>query len=175
MKYCSHCAGTINRKIPENDHVRRDVCQDCGHIFYQNPLIVAGCIVEHEDSILLCRRDIEPRLGFWTIPGGFMELDETTAQGAARETYEEALAEVEITRLHGVYNIPRVNQVYFVYRGQLKGAEFGVTYESSEVALFKKDEIPWDEMAFGVIKQTLSHYYKILDQNEPAIHLRDLV
>ncbi len=168
MKFCSHCASAIIRKIPENDHLPRDVCSQCDTVFYTNPLVITGCIVEQGEQILLCKRDIEPRLGYWTIPGGFMENNETTMQGAARETMEESQADVNIERLHGVYNIPRVNQVYFIYIGTMKTPHFGTTPESSEVALFNIEDIPWDDIAFRVIKKSLSHYLKVRSGTGPV-------
>ena len=170
MNYCSHCAAPVKRIIPEGDHVARDVCTSCDTVFYKNPLVITGCIVEEGDSVLLCKRNIEPRKDFWTIPGGFMENDETTMQGAARETIEESLADVDIVRLHGIYNIPRVNQVYFIYIGKMKTINYGPTPESTDVELFHIDEIPWDDMAFRVIKKSLSYYLKVRNDSNPVIH-----
>lgn len=173
MKYCSHCAGLIIRKIPENDHLERDVCSNCHHVFYKNPLVVSSCIVESGNSILLCRRNIDPGNGFWTIPGGFLENKETTEEAAIRETNEEAMAEVAIGSLHGIYNIPRASQLYFVYRGTLVGDQFAPTPESREVALFREEDIPWDEIAFTVVKVALQYYF-LHQQNNPHIHIQDI-
>ncbi len=170
MKYCSHCAAPIKRIIPDGDHLERDVCSSCHTVFYKNPLIITGCIVVEGDKILLCKRNIEPRKGYWTIPGGFMENDETTMQGAARETMEESQANVDIVRLHGVYNIPRVNQVYFIYIGKMKSIHYGATAESTDVDLFHISDIPWDDMAFHVIKKSLSYYVKTKNEKKPDIH-----
>jgi len=119
-------------------------------IHYQNPKIVTGCIPEWEEKILLCKRGIEPRLGLWTLPAGFMENNETTAQGAARETHEETQAIVEIDSLYALFNIPHINQVYLMFRARMNDLNFGPTTESLEVELFTEQEIPWQELAFPV-------------------------
>ena len=125
MKYCSQCGSRVVLMIPDGDNRERHVCEQCGFIHYQNPKIVTGCIAEWNNSILLCRRAIEPRYGLWTIPAGFMENGETVEHAAQRETIEEACAEVEITDLYSVVNIPHVNQVYMIFRAQMKNANFG--------------------------------------------------
>ena len=117
-----------------------------------------GCLPIWENQILLCRRNIEPQFGLWTVPAGFLELDETMETGAKRETYEESLAEVEISHLHGLYDIPHIGQIYALYMAKMTSPEFGVTSESSEVALFELTEIPWDEIAFKVVKTALQQY-----------------
>ena len=137
----------------------RHVCDDCGTIHYMNPKIVAGCIVEWEDQILLCRRAIEPRHGYWTIPAGFLENGETVAEGAARETWEEANAKVERCELYHLYNIPHINQVYMIFRGRLPALEFSAGSESLEVGLFSEQDIPWQDLAFKVVKDSLQRYY----------------
>jgi ADP-ribose pyrophosphatase YjhB (NUDIX family) len=159
MKYCSECGSTVELRIPADDNLHRHVCSTCGTIHYQNPKVVAGCIPEWEDRILLCRRAIEPRKGLWTLPAGFMENGETVEQAAARETYEEAQAQVDIVGLYALYNITHVNQIYLMFRGILSRPEFAPGFESLDVALFKQDEIPWDQLAFKVIHATLTRYY----------------
>lgn len=146
-------------KIPDGDNMPRFVCEACGAIHYVNPKIVAGCIVEWEDQILLCRRAIEPRYGYWTIPAGFLENGETIAEGAARETWEEATAKVDRCELYHLYNIPHINQVYMILRGQLPSPQFSAGSESLEVGLFKQQEIPWQDLAFKVVKDSLQRYY----------------
>jgi len=155
MNFCSHCGQPVTLRIPVGDTLPRHVCDACGTIHYQNPKIVTGCIPEWEDRLLLCRRAIEPRRGLWTLPAGFMENGETTAEGAARETLEEALARVEIDRLYALFNIPHINQVYLMFRARLLDLEFAPGPESLEVALFREDEIPWQELAFPVVQETL--------------------
>jgi ADP-ribose pyrophosphatase YjhB (NUDIX family) len=160
MNFCSHCGQPVTLRIPDGDTLPRHVCDACGTIHYQNPKIVTGCIPEWEDKLLLCRRAIEPRHGLWTLPAGFMENGETTAEGAARETLEEALARVEIDRLYALFNIPHINQVYLMFRARLLDLNFAPGPESLEVALFREDEIPWRELAFPVVKETLERYFR---------------
>ncbi|MCP3663947.1 MAG: NUDIX hydrolase [Gammaproteobacteria bacterium] len=160
MKYCSSCGQNVSLKMPEGDNRHRFVCDDCGTIHYQNPNMVTGCIPEWEDKILLCRRAIEPRHGYWTLPAGFMENRETADQGAARETLEEACAHVQIDQLYTLFNLPHISQVYLIYRGQLLNQDFAPGEESLEVKLFSEDEIPWDELAFQVVHETLKLYFK---------------
>ncbi len=148
------------RRIPEGDNRERDVCADCGHVAYVNPKIVVGSVVEAEDGrILLCRRAIEPRHGFWTLPAGFMELGETLEEGAMREAFEEAQARIEIDGILGVFSISRIGQVQVMFRARLAangGAPlFGAGEESLEVALFPWDRIPWDELAFPTVRWAL--------------------
>lgn len=145
-------------RIPDGDNLPRHVCNDCGAIHYQNPKIVTGCVVEAQGKILLCRRAIQPRQGLWTVPAGFLENGETLEQGAIRETLEEARAKVELTGLYAVYNIPRINQVYVMFRGRLLDSQFGAGPESLEVEFFDEHEIPWDTLAFKVVHQTLREY-----------------
>lgn len=159
MKFCSICGGTISYRIPDGDNRERAVCNDCGAIHYKNPLVVVGCIVEHDDKILLCKRSIEPRYGYWTIPAGFMELGESTAQGAARETLEEACAEVEMDRLFASVDVVRAGQVHVYYLAKLKGS-FAAGSETLEARLFAEDEIPWDDIAFASGKYALQKYFE---------------
>ena len=158
MKYCSVCGAQVSRRIPDGDTLARYVCDACGEVHYQNPKIVAGCIVTWEDKILLCKRAIEPRYGLWTIPAGFMELGETTNEAAARETMEEACATAEIDNLFAVYNIPHVSQVYIIFKAHLNAPKFAAGEESLETQLFSVDEIPWDEMAFQVVRAALERF-----------------
>lgn len=148
MKFCSQCGAPVALAIPEGDVLPRHVCARCGEIHYQNPKMVVGCIAEWQGRILLCRRAIEPRNGLWTLPAGFMENNETTAQAAARETLEEACAEVAIDDLFALVNVPHIHQVHLFYRGMMTDGRHEAGIESLETALFAEDEIPWDEMAF---------------------------
>lgn len=158
MKYCNHCGASLTVKIPPGDTLPRHVCQTCEAVHYVNPKIVAGCIPEWEGRILLCRRAIEPRVGYWTFPAGFMELGETTEAAAARETLEEARAVVHIDSLYAVLTLTHVGQVYVVYRGRLSSEAFGCGHESLDARLFEDREIPWDELAFPVIREILRRY-----------------
>jgi ADP-ribose pyrophosphatase YjhB (NUDIX family) len=160
MKFCNVCGGSINRLIPQGDNRERYVCSDeaCGEIHYQNPRIITGCLPIYKEQILLCRRAIEPRLGLWTLPAGFLENQETTQQGAERESLEEANANLDIKELYTIFDIPHINQVYFFYRAELLDTDFSPGIESLDVKLFKKEDIPWDELAFPAIKKTLEYY-----------------
>lgn len=151
-------ADNFIRAIPEGDNRHRQVCRDCGYVEYANPKIVVGAVAAWEGKILLCKRAIEPRHGFWTIPAGYMELNESTAQGAVRETLEETGARIDIEDLLGLYDIPHIGQVYVVYKARLKAPDFGPTEESLEVDLFAWDDIPWDELAFPAVRWALEHY-----------------
>lgn len=159
MKYCSQCGALVVRRTPTGDTHERFVCDRCRTIHYENPKMVIGCIPEWEDRILLCRRAIEPRRGLWTLPAGFMELSETTAQAAAREAMEEANADIEIGDLYTLYSLPHINQVYLIYRGRLRRLEFGPGSESLDVQLFQEAEIPWNEIAFPVVTYTLENFF----------------
>lgn len=174
MKYCSQCAAPLHVRIPPGDNLPRHVCAQCGTIHYQNPKIVAGCIPEWEDRILLCRRAIEPRAGLWTLPAGFMENGETTAEGAARETWEEAQARVEISGLYALFNIPHISQVYLMFRARMLEAVYGAGVESLEVALFREDEIPWEELAFPVVRETLVRYFDDRRRGEFPLQMGDI-
>lgn len=171
MKYCSNCSATVELLIPEGDTLPRYVCTACNVVHYQNPKMVVGCIPEWEDKILLCRRAIEPRLGWWTLPAGFMENNETLAQAAARETLEEANARVEIGDLYAVYSLPHISQVYFLFRARLLDLDFKPGIESLEVKLVSEHEIPWGEMAFRVIHDPLKQYFKERSQGKLAFHM----
>ncbi len=158
VKYCSLCGVTVSQRVPPGDTIIRHVCDECGTVHYQNPKIVAGCIVTWQDNILLCRRAIEPRYGLWTIPAGFMELGETTTAAAARETLEEACAAVEIDHLFAVYNIPHVSQVYIIFKAHLHTAVHAPGEESLETELFPVTEIPWQQLAFPVVHAALEQF-----------------
>lgn len=160
MKYCSHCGSPLARRIPPGDTHERFVCPSCEAIHYTNPKMVVGCIPEWQGKILLCKRAIEPRRGLWTLPAGFLEDNETTIEGAVRETLEEAGARVEVSTLYTLFNLPHVNQVYAIYRARLLDLDFGPGPESLEVRLCDEAEVPWDDMAFEVIAQTLRLYWE---------------
>jgi len=144
--------------IPPGDHLPRYVCEACGSIHYQNPRMVVGCLAEWQGRILLCRRAIEPRKGFWTLPAGFMENDETTEQAAMRETAEEAMAEVEILAPLALVNVPHISQVHFMFRGRLKDGRHGAGPESLETVLADERDIPWGEIAFPSVRYALERF-----------------
>jgi ADP-ribose pyrophosphatase YjhB (NUDIX family) len=160
MKYCSHCGEAVSVRVPKGDNLPRHVCDACGIVHYQNPKVVVGCIPEWEDRILLCRRAIEPRYGLWTLPAGFMENGETVQQGAARETLEEACARVSVGDLYALFNLPHINQIYMLFRARLMDLDFGPGDESLEVMLMREAQIPWHEIAFPVITESLKLYWK---------------
>jgi ADP-ribose pyrophosphatase YjhB (NUDIX family) len=148
----------VVHKVPEGDSLLRAVCDACGHIQYVNPKIVVGCLPVYGDRILMCKRAIEPRYGLWTLPAGFMENDETASEGAAREALEEANAKVEIDDLYSVYSIPHINQVYMMFLARLVDPDVSPGVESLEVKLVTESEIPWDQLAFTMVKRTLTHF-----------------
>ena len=158
MNFCSQCGSRVAQRIPPGDHLPRFVCDACGTIHYQNPRVVVGCVPEHEGRILICKRAIEPRLGYWTVPAGFMENGETLQQGAARESQEEAMAEVEIGSLLTVVSVVGAHQVHVFFRATLRSPGCGAGPESLEVKLVLPEEIPWDDIAFQSTRFTLEKY-----------------
>jgi ADP-ribose pyrophosphatase YjhB (NUDIX family) len=175
MKYCSHCGSPVTILIPPDDDRLRYVCKSCQTVHYQNPKVVAGCLPVYQDKILLCRRAINPRAGFWTLPAGFMELDETSLEAAVRETLEEANARVEVVELYAVFNLPHVNQVYMMFRSDLLDLKFSPGTESLEAKLFSEEEIPWDELAFTTIRQTLKFYFQDRFNGVFRLHTGDII
>jgi ADP-ribose pyrophosphatase YjhB (NUDIX family) len=161
FKHCPNCGAAVDYRIPADDNRERAVCPSCHSIHYQNPLNVVGTLPvwEADGRVLLCRRAIEPRHGLWTLPAGFMELGETTAEGALRETQEEAGADVEMGPLYSLINVTRVGQVHLFYLAQLRSPAFDPGPESLEARLFAEDEIPWDEIAFKTTRETLRAYF----------------
>ena len=160
MNYCSNCGQQLTYRTPPGDDRSRYFCESCGAIHYQNPTMVVGCIPEMEDKILFCRRAIEPCCGKWTLPAGYLENGETVSAGARRETFEEARARVEILAPYALYNICYVNQIYLMFRARLMDRNFRPGSESLEVCLFSEAEIPWDEIAFRVVEETLIQFFK---------------
>jgi len=154
----------FSKRIPEGDNFERLVCDSCGWVHYDNPKIVVGAIVTWGGQFLLCRRAIEPRLGYWTMPAGFMEQHESTEDGARREAQEEACADIQIDALIGIYNIPRISQVHIIYRATLAEPSFAIGPESEEVALFDWDDIPWGELAFPTVHWGLDHHQRVVGQ-----------
>lgn len=174
MKFCSDCGQPVELRIPAGDHLPRHACPACGAIHYRNPKVIVGCVPEWDDRILMCRRAIEPRLGRWTFPAGFLELGETSGQGAAREALEEALVDVEVGELFVVINVPYVSQVYLIHRARMKSMHFGPTLESSEVVLMREDEIPWDQIAFPTIYHSLKFFFSDRAGGSGGVHTLDL-
>jgi len=151
----------FSRRTPDGDNRERLVCDSCGFVSYENPKVVVGSVCTWGDRILLCKRAIQPRRGFWTLPAGYLEVREATTDGAAREAYEEALAHIEIDALLAVYNIPRISQVQVIYRARLVSPDVAAVPESQEVGLFTWDEIPWDDLAFPSVRWALGHFREV--------------
>lgn len=158
IKFCNACGSAVTHRVPDGDSLPRAICDVCGMIHYQNPKIVVGCLPVYGERILMCRRAIEPRLGLWTLPAGFMENDESASEGAAREAMEEANAKVEIEDLYTVYSLPAISQVYMMFRARLLDPNVTPGIESLEVKLVTEDEIPWDQLAFTMVRRTLEHF-----------------
>jgi ADP-ribose pyrophosphatase YjhB (NUDIX family) len=158
IKYCTKCASNVEYELPpDGDNHKRYVCTKCKHVHYQNPKVVIGTISIHDNKILLCKRGIEPRYGYWTLPAGFMENGETTFNGAWRETFEEATAKVDIQKLFAVINIPKIGQVHMFYLAKFDGVYSSGT-ESLDTALFDLNNIPWDNLAFPSVESALKSY-----------------
>ncbi|HVC51088.1 MAG TPA: NUDIX hydrolase [Stellaceae bacterium] len=171
MSHTERPAGPSLRAIPEGDNRERLICAECGFIHYDNPKIVVGSVARWGDKVLLCRRAIDPRKGFWTLPAGYLELNESTSAGAQREAWEEARARIEIEGLLAVYDIPRLSQVQLVYRARLVDATVSAGPESLEVGLFGWDEIPWTEIAFPSVRWALHHEREAQAGGNLAAHI----
>ena len=173
--FCNACGSRVEHRVPEGDQLPRHLCPSCGHIQYFNPRVIVGCIPEWEDGrVLMCKRNIEPRFGLWTFPAGFMELGETTAQGAARETREESEADVEVGQMLAVINVPYVSQVYIVHHGRMRSPHHAPTPESSQTRLMTEAEIPWDEIAFPTVHHSLRFYFADRARGRFEVHTLDL-
>lgn len=174
INFCPKCAAPVVFRIPAGDNLPRHLCEQCGHIHYENPRLVVGCVVEWDDRILLCRRAIEPRHGRWTLPAGFMENGETTAQAAARETHEEACARVIVDEAFAMINVAHINQVHLFYRGRLAQPDHAPGEESLETGLFAEGEIPWDDLAFRSVTLCLQRYFADRQRGRYGFHTADL-
>jgi ADP-ribose pyrophosphatase YjhB (NUDIX family) len=174
MKFCPACGAAVERKVPAGDTLPRHVCMRCGTIHYHNPKLVIGSIPVWEDRFLLCKRAIEPRYGKWTLPAGFMENDETVAQAALRETLEEANARVELGELFSMLSVPHINQVHLFYQARLLDLDFHPGTESLEVRLFDATSIPWDELAFRTVSQTLRFFLQDRSAGTMRLHCGDI-
>lgn len=174
MKFCSVCGHEVIARIPPGDNRERFVCYQCGTIHYQNPRNVVGTVPVWGEQVLLCRRAIEPRYGYWTLPAGFMEMVETTAEAAARETLEEAGARVEVQTLFTLLNVPQVHQVHLFYLARLVDPGFEAGEESLEVRLFDEADIPWDEIAFPTVSQTLRFFFADRATGDYGVHTGDI-
>jgi ADP-ribose pyrophosphatase YjhB (NUDIX family) len=160
MKFCSSCGALVTYKIPGGDNRLRYVCESCGEIHYQNPKVIAGILPTYESQVLLCKRSIQPRVGYWTLPAGFLENEESSLEGAIRECSEEANTVVRDPYLYAIFDIPQINQIYIFYRAEMPEAIFSPSTESSDVALFSEEDIPWSELAFPMVEALLDHYFE---------------
>lgn len=178
IKHCRECGSPVTYRLPDDGDTKpRAVCQDCQTIHYENPLNVVGTVPvwgKTGEFVLLCKRNIEPRKGKWTLPAGFMELDETTAQGAARETDEEAGARIELGELFTLMNVPRVGQVHLYYRARLLSDRFDPGPETQEARLFSEEQVPWDEIAFRTVRETLIRYFADRRTGRIGFHAFDI-
>ncbi|MGQ0511114.1 MAG: NUDIX hydrolase [Betaproteobacteria bacterium] len=174
MKFCSNCAAPVAKRVPPGDSVPRYVCDQCGDIHYQNPKLVVGTVPEWDGRILLCRRAIEPRYGYWTLPAGFLENGESAGAGAARETLEEAGARVELTAAYSMISVPTVNQVHLFFRARLVDLKFDPGPESLEVALVEEAQVPWKEIAFRTVGLTLRHWFADRGRGAFGFHAEDI-
>jgi ADP-ribose pyrophosphatase YjhB (NUDIX family) len=160
MKYCSECGEKVIWQKANGTQPGRFVCRACRATFHQSPRLIASCIAEWEDKILLCRRGTEPGYGLWTLPAGFLEIGETAANGAHREALEEAGISVEIGALYALFNLPKINQAQLVFRARLLDSHFSAGHEMLDVRLFGENEIPWDTLAFMSTLEALRHYFR---------------
>lgn len=173
-RYCSNCGHAITRRVPAGDSRLRDCCDRCGSIHYVNPKPVVGTIPVWEDQVLLCKRAIEPRLGLWTLPAGFMEVGETAAEGARRETLEEACARIELGPLFTMIDVPRVEQLHIFYRARLLDLDFGAGAESMETRLFAEAAVPWGEIAFRTVALTLRLFFEDRARGAYGMHTSEI-
>jgi len=174
IKHCRVCGHLVEYRIPADDNRERAVCPACGEIHYENPINVVGTVPVWGEQVLLCRRNIEPRYGLWTLPAGFLELGETIAEGAVRETIEEAGAHIELEGLYTVLNVVRVGQVHFFYRARLLDTEFAPGPETIEAQLFREAEVPWEMLAFRTVRETLRRYFDDRRRGEFGVHCADV-
>ena len=174
IQHCRVCGAATEYRVPADDNRERAVCTACGEIHYENPLNVVGTVPVYGERVLLCRRAIEPRHGFWTLPAGFMELGETVAEGACRETDEEAGAQVELEGLFSVLNVVRVGQVHLFYRARMLSEHLAPGPETLEARLFREDEVPWDELAFRTVRRTLELFFEDRRRGAFGIHVADI-
>lgn len=174
IQHCRRCGAGTNYRVPPDDNRERATCTACSEIHYENPLNVVGTVPWWGDQVLLCKRNIEPRFGYWTLPAGFMELGETVAEGALRETVEEAGAQVELQALFTVLSVPRVGQVHLFYTARMLSTLLAPGPETIEARLFTEDEVPWDQLAFRTVRQTLEHYFADRKAGQFGVHVSDI-
>jgi ADP-ribose pyrophosphatase YjhB (NUDIX family) len=171
IKFCNKCGREVVSEVPDGDNRARLVCKHCRAVHYVNPLIVAGCVAVYEDSVLLCKRAIEPRSGYWTVPAGFMEIGESVSEAAARETWEEACAKVELGALTTVVDVIQARQVHIFFEGSMTEPVFAAGDETLEARLFRPEEIPWDEIAFPSVRIALKHHFDSRGNSFRPVHV----
>lgn len=174
IKHCRSCGGAVRYRTPADDNRDRAVCDRCGFVHYENPLNVVGTLPVWQDRVLLCRRNIEPRRGLWTLPAGFMELGESTADGAIRETVEEAGARIELEGLFSLFNVVRVGQVHLFYKARLLSPELAPGPETIEAAFVSEGEVPWSEIAFRTTRRTLELFFADRRAGTFGFHAEDI-
>nr|XP_009592852.1 nudix hydrolase 23, chloroplastic [Nicotiana tomentosiformis] len=170
INFCQFCGGSTKHEIPDGEEKVRAICTLCGKIIYENPKMVVGCLIEHDKKILMCRRKIQPSYGLWTLPAGYMEIGESAAEGAIRETLEEANAEVEVQSPFAQLDIPLIGQTYMIFLAKLKTPHFSPGPESSECRLYELDDIPFDSLAFSSMLVTLKLYIEDIKVGRPKFH-----
>ena len=175
MNFCTQCGGPVSKKIPQGDNRERYVCNNCGYIHYQNPNAVVGTLPYCGDKVLLCKRGIEPRLGLWTLPAGFLEMGETLQEGALRETKEETNSQVKIDNMYFMFDIPQIGQFYVLYKASIEENSYSSTSESLEVDLFSFDEIPWEKLAFPFVPIALKQFYEDLEEGSFPFRKKELI
>jgi len=175
IKHCKACGSPTQYVVPPDDNRERATCTVCGTVHYENPLNVVGTVPIWNDKVLLCRRNIEPRYGLWTLPAGFMELGETAAEGALRETIEEAGARIELGELYTLLNVVKVGQLHLFYRARLLDTDFAPGPETIEAQLFSEAEVPWEEIAFRTVRETLLHYFSDRRRDRYELLCADIV
>jgi ADP-ribose pyrophosphatase YjhB (NUDIX family) len=174
IRFCRACGTAVQYRIPADDNRERALCPACGTVHYENPLNVVGTVPVWGERVLLCKRAIEPRYGLWTLPAGFLELGETTAEGAVRETVEESGAKVELGALFTVLNVVRVGQVHLFYLATMTSPDLDPGSETLEARLFREDEVPWDEIAFRTVRETLQHFFADRRRDHFELHTADI-
>ena len=175
MKFCSDCGSAVTSKVPAGDNRERFVCEQCEAIHYVNPRIITGCLPIWEDRVLLCQRAISPRSGLWTLPAGFLVNGETIVAGAIREILEESNAAVSNLDLYTIFSLPHISQIYLFYRADLMTESYAPGFESSAVELFNESDIPWDDLAFPVVRETLEHYFSDRTSGIYPVRSRDII
>lgn len=174
IRHCRACGNLVDYRVPPDDNRERALCPACGTIHYENPLNVVGTVPVWGERVLLCKRAIEPRYGLWTLPAGFLELGESTAEGALRETVEEAGAEIELGPLFSVLNVVRVGQVHLFYRARMTSPHLDPGSETLEARLFEEDEVPWEQIAFRTVRETLLAFFADRKQGHFGLHTADV-